>query len=118
MPDLAANLDLLRANAPAVWLAELGAWLHNAGKLHPIFLRKQAGILNNSPFDYRHVVGLVLERWRGLSPETQISLAKSLDVKPQKFENRLAESAVFPFLRGPRIDLPAPFDDQIGRAHV
>jgi hypothetical protein len=112
MPDLAANLDLLRANAPAVWLAELGAWLHNAGKLHPIFLRKQAGILNNSPFDYRHVVGLVLERWRGLSPETQISLAKSLDVKPQKFENRLAESAVFPFLRGPRIDLPAPFDDR------
>src|ERR1039458_6400528 len=59
MPELAANLDLLRANAPAVWLAELGAWLHNAGKLHPIFLRKQAGILNNSPFDYRHVVVLL-----------------------------------------------------------
>lgn len=112
MPDLTANLELLRASAPAIWLAELGAWLHNAGKLHPRFMQKQADSSLHSAFDYRYIAGVVLKHWSRLSTEDQRSLAGCLNRPPEQFKRRLEESAVFGFLAAPEIVLPGPFNDR------
>ena len=107
-PEWQARLETLQECSSALWLAELGAWLHNIGKLRV-----------GTAVNYRHPTGRVLQllKKQGTEAAAWDELVNSLGWKQPPLHGQLTAACAYyqaqglpqQWLNESVVELPAPF---------
>jgi len=111
------QLKVLSDHRQAILLAEIGALIHNLGKLSEefIYVFREGGDPSRPDFDYQHIAGILprhvvdkskVENWfrdRFSRVEASTAQSKTINFLPQRVKD---------FLWAVKINLPAPLNDR------
>ena len=107
------SLQALADNRQSLLLAEVGALIHNIGKLGEEFLRYQAGESGYEKYDYQAIVGIVADLVSNLTLTKQQGerLQSAINANQEPKTSGLLSAEQKGWLRERTLNLPNPLDD-------